>query len=147
MESTLGICHALGVWFGSERLAYPHQHFTLLINGKPLPLDELKREVLQLLRVEVELPFERAVGQTSSTLEHGDRLVQHLFKAHSAFSSRAILSKNVYLCGHIFYTPFRLGKQWAWLASRPTLFWTPPAWNHTPWPPLNVRPTRASKPR
>jgi hypothetical protein len=73
----------------------------------------------------VELPLERAVGQASSTLEHGDRLVQHLFKAHSAFSSHAVLSKNVYLRGHVFYTLFRLEKQRAGLVPRQTLFWTP----------------------
>jgi hypothetical protein len=46
MEPTLCFCHALGIWFGSERLADPHQYRTIFIDGQPLPLDELKREVL-----------------------------------------------------------------------------------------------------
>src|SRR5262249_53159902 len=111
MEPTFCLCPAVGVWLCSERLASPHQHLTMLIDGKPLPLDELTREVLQCLGIKVELPLERAVGQASSTLEHSDRLVQHLFKAHSVFSSRAVLSKNVYLRGQPFYTRFRLEKQ------------------------------------
>src|SRR4030095_1602165 len=36
---------------------------------------ELKREVLQCLVIEVEMPLEHAAGQTSSTLEDGARLV------------------------------------------------------------------------
>jgi hypothetical protein len=125
MEPTFCLCHALGVWFCYERLAYPNQNLAILIDGKPLPFDELKREVLQLLGIELELPLERAVSQAPSTLEHGDRLVQHLFKPHSAFSSRAVLSKNVDLGGQPFYTRFRPEKQWMCAASGHPLFWTP----------------------
>src|SRR5262249_46221209 len=117
MKPTFCLCPAVGVWLCSERLASPHPHLTILIDGKPLPLDELKCEILQFLGIEVELPLERAVGQASSTLEHGDRLVQYLFKAHSAFSSRAGLSKNAYLGGQLFYTRFHLEKQWVCAAS------------------------------
>src|SRR5262245_1620159 len=121
MEPTFCLCPAVGGWLCSERLASPHQHLTILIDGKPLPLDELKREVLQCLSIEVELPLERAVGQASSTLEHGDRLVQYLFKGHSVFTSRAVLSKKVSVRGHAFYTPFRLEKQRVCLVPRQTL--------------------------
>jgi hypothetical protein len=83
-------------------LACPDQDFALLIDGKALPLDELKREVLQFLGIEVELPLERAIGQAPSTLEHRNRLVQHLFKAHGAFSLRAVLSKKIHFFGQFF---------------------------------------------
>jgi hypothetical protein len=35
------------------------------------------------------------------------------------------MSGKVYVRGHVLYTLFRLEKQCGWLASRPTLFWTP----------------------
>lgn len=35
------------------------------------------------------------------------------------------MSGKVSVCGHVFYTLLRLEKQCGYLASRPTLFWTP----------------------
>ena len=94
VETPLGICHALGVWFHGQRLACPDQDFAILIDGKPLPLDELKREVLQCLGIEVEMPLEHAVGQTSSTLEHGDRLIQNVLKRHTWSSLSRLIPRR-----------------------------------------------------
>jgi hypothetical protein len=95
VETPLGVCHALVALVGGTWLACPDQDFAIFIDGKPLPFDELKCEILQFLGIEVELPLERAIGQASSTLEHSNGLVQYLFKAHDAFSLRAVVSKYV----------------------------------------------------
>jgi hypothetical protein len=49
---------------------------------------------------------------------------QHLFKAHSIFSSRAGLSKNVSLCGQLFSTLLCLEKQGVQHPGPHTLFRT-----------------------
>ena len=71
------------------------------------------------------MPLEHAVGQTSSTLKHGARLVQHLFKAHDVFSSPCLFSNNVHLLGRVFYTRFGPEKQCWSSTSRPILLRTP----------------------
>src|SRR5262249_40210633 len=45
-------------------------------------IEELLLEIVQRGLIELELPLEGAVSQASAPLEHGDRLVDHLFKGH-----------------------------------------------------------------
>ncbi len=53
-------------------------------------------QVFEGFVIEVKLPPEGAVGQTASTLQHGDCLVKYLFKRH-ALPSDSCLSLLGYL--------------------------------------------------
>ncbi|HSX83500.1 MAG TPA: hypothetical protein VLQ80_33715 [Candidatus Saccharimonadia bacterium] len=52
-------------------------------------MDEFLREILEKRVVEIELPFEGAIGHAPSALEHGNRLVQNLLEGHGQPSSAA----------------------------------------------------------
>ena len=47
-----------------------------------LAIDQLVLHIFQGRVIELELPLEGAVGQTSTPLEHGHRLVEDLPKGH-----------------------------------------------------------------
>ena len=47
-----------------------------------LALDEFVLQIYQGRVVELELPLEGAIGQASTPLEHGDRVVENLLKGH-----------------------------------------------------------------
>src|SRR5438094_5179803 len=66
-------------WRGGRRYggAGPDQYCTVFITRQALAHDEF---VLQI--VELELPFQRAVGQAPPALEHSGRLVENLLKGH-----------------------------------------------------------------
>jgi hypothetical protein len=57
------------------------------VQTRPLP----SLSIASPLKLSLEMPLEHAAGQASSTSEHGDRLIQHLFKAHDTFSSHTAL--------------------------------------------------------
>jgi hypothetical protein len=61
---------------------HPHQYFPVLVHGQALPLDELSLQVLQGVILELELPFERAIGHAASPSEQGNRLIQNLLEGH-----------------------------------------------------------------
>ena len=42
--------------------AHPDQHFTVLIGGEPLALDQFNLQILQRFIIEPKLPLERAIG-------------------------------------------------------------------------------------
>jgi hypothetical protein len=63
-------------------VAGPDQDGAILINGHLLGLDELDLEIVEGVIVQVELPFERAIGHAASTLEHGQGLVHNLLEGH-----------------------------------------------------------------
>jgi hypothetical protein len=60
----------------------PDQHSPLLIEGDLLGIDELDFEVLQILIVEVEAPFERSIGYAPLALEQVEHLGQDVIKRH-----------------------------------------------------------------
>ena len=86
METTLCLCHAWGVWCGCKRLACPDQYLAILIDGQPVPLDELNPEVLQCLGIEVELPLEGAIGHAAPLAQQGDHLIHDRDKVHPVSS-------------------------------------------------------------
>jgi hypothetical protein len=47
-----------------------------------LGLDDLGFEIFEDIVVEIELPFERPVGHTSSALEDGKNLVEYVIEIH-----------------------------------------------------------------
>jgi hypothetical protein len=47
-----------------------------------LGLDDLGFEIFEEIVVEIELPFERPVGHTSSALEDGKNLVEYVIEIH-----------------------------------------------------------------
>jgi hypothetical protein len=47
-----------------------------------LRLDKLDLQVFEGLIIELELPFERAIGHPAAALEHGDSVVKDLLKGH-----------------------------------------------------------------
>jgi hypothetical protein len=53
-----------------------------------LALDEFIRQVVEGVVIEVKLPFERPVGQASTTLEHLDGLVQDVVEVHDGLSAK-----------------------------------------------------------
>ena len=65
-----------------RHVAGPDQDVAILINGHLLGLDELDLEIVEGVIVQVELPFERAIGHAASTLEHGQGLVHNLLEGH-----------------------------------------------------------------
>ena len=55
---------------------------SLFIHRQALAIDELVLQIFQGCVIELELPLEGAVGQASTPLEHGHRLVEDLLKGH-----------------------------------------------------------------
>src|SRR5262249_41387532 len=54
----------------------------VFIHRQALTVDQLVLQVCQGRVIELELPLQRAVGQASPALEHGNRLVENLLKGH-----------------------------------------------------------------
>src|SRR5215467_14497070 len=75
METTLCFYHTLRVWLGGCWSTRPDQDAACLIHGQTLALDEFVLHIFQIRIVELELLLEGVVGQASTPLEHGDRLV------------------------------------------------------------------------
>src|SRR5262249_20755217 len=83
-------CSRLFPWLESRgggarrrvRTTRPDQHGPLFIDGEPLAMDEFSLQVLQVGVIQGELALKRSIGQAPSTLEHGNRLVEDLFKGH-----------------------------------------------------------------
>jgi hypothetical protein len=63
-------------------VAGPDQDVAILINGHLLGLNELDFEIVEGVIVQVELPFERAIGYAASPLEHGQGLIHNLLEGH-----------------------------------------------------------------
>src|SRR5947199_172728 len=59
------------------------QHTTVFIHGQTLTVNELLLQVCQDVIVELELPFEGAIGHASTALEQGNGLIQQLLKSHA----------------------------------------------------------------
>ena len=84
--------------WGSDRRGYrarssfPDQHLAILVHGQALGPNDFDLQVLQDVIIEIELPFERAIGHASAALEQGNSLVQQLFKGHGGPSSRPDLN-------------------------------------------------------
>src|SRR4029434_10335528 len=60
----------------------PDHDFAILIRREALSLDEFNREVLERRVIQLELPLERAVGDSATSLEQTYRLVENLLKGH-----------------------------------------------------------------
>src|SRR5205823_256827 len=69
----------------------PYQHFTVFITRQPLALDEFHRQVFEEGIIQVKLPFEGAIGHPPAALEHGNRLIEDLFKVHQHASISVVL--------------------------------------------------------
>ena len=61
----------------------PDQHVTVLIDREPLAFDEFLFQVVEARIVEVELAFERSIGQASTALEQDNGLVEEFVKRHT----------------------------------------------------------------
>src|SRR6266446_4515201 len=75
-----------GSWFRC-RFACPNQHLTVLIDSKPLDLDDLHFEVFQIRVIEGKLALQGAVRRPSSLLEEGNHLVEYVVEIHYRPSS------------------------------------------------------------
>jgi hypothetical protein len=62
--------------------AAPDQHRPLLIRRQTLTVDKFNLEVLERLVIELEVPFEGAVGHTTALAQEGYRLIDHCDKVH-----------------------------------------------------------------
>jgi len=58
----------------------PNQHVTILVRGPPLYPDDLPREVVEGVIIELELPFERAIGHAAATLQDGHGLIHNVLE-------------------------------------------------------------------
>src|SRR5262249_17750397 len=67
---------------GHIRTTRPDQHFPIVVHREPLALDDFNLQVFQGFIIELELPLERAVRHSTTSLEHGHRLVENLLKGH-----------------------------------------------------------------
>ena len=82
---------------GGDRLGWrarasrPDQDCALFIDGDPLGLDEFHLEIFEGVLLEMELPFERTVGDATATLEHIPRVIQNLLEGHGRPSAAAVL--------------------------------------------------------
>jgi ABC transporter substrate binding protein len=72
---------------GGDRLGWrarssrPDQDFAIFIDGYPLGIDEFHLEIFEGVIIEIELPFERAVGDATATLEHCPRMIENLLRS------------------------------------------------------------------
>jgi hypothetical protein len=80
-------------WRSRGGVAGPHQDFAIFIDGYPLGIDEFRLEILEGVIIEIELPLERAIGHATSTLEHGQGLVQNLLEGHGRPSTALALPR------------------------------------------------------
>jgi hypothetical protein len=71
-----------GWWRGGCSVPSPDQYFPLLIDGKPLGVDDLLLEGLQGVGIQGELELERPGGNASSLSQEFHDLVQHCVKFH-----------------------------------------------------------------
>ena len=63
-------------------IAGPYEDTAVLIQCQALAVNEFVLESLQVCLVELELELQGAIGQAAASLEHGDGLIQYLFKGH-----------------------------------------------------------------
>src|SRR5437764_944894 len=78
------------LWIGGRlrfHFANPNQHLTVLIDSKPLDLDDLNFEVFQICVIEGKLAFQGSVRRPSSLLEQGNHLVEYVVEIHYRPSS------------------------------------------------------------
>jgi len=86
-----------------RHIAGPNQDVAILINGHLLVLDELDLEIIEGVIIQVELPFEHAIGHTASTLKHGQGSVHNLLESHRQPSTALALvprKRNVHQGGN-----------------------------------------------
>src|SRR5215470_12029120 len=67
---------------GRRSTPHPDQDFAVLVNGESLALNDFSLQILEVGVIEIELPFEGAIGHAAAALEHGDGPVQNLLKCH-----------------------------------------------------------------
>jgi hypothetical protein len=91
------------------RTSSPDQDSFPLVDRHLLGLDELGLEIFEVVIVQVELPFEGAIGHAASALEHGHRLVQDLFKGHCRPSIRLVCATGVWSDPYRLLTPLSPG--------------------------------------
>jgi hypothetical protein len=87
VETPRCICHALGVWFRCKRLACPDQDFAILVDGQAQGFDDLGLQIFEVVIIEIELPFEGAIGHAASPLEHSQGLIDNLLERHRRSSA------------------------------------------------------------
>jgi hypothetical protein len=68
---------------GWARASGPDQHATVFIHGQALTVNEFLLQVCQEVIIQMELPFEGAIGHASAALEQGNSLIQQLLKSHT----------------------------------------------------------------
>jgi hypothetical protein len=66
-------------------------------DGEPLPLNEFKLQVFERRIIQLELPLQRAVGQTTPLPKENDCLIQDRDKVHPVPSLSGALLGCVYV--------------------------------------------------
>jgi hypothetical protein len=77
--------HTDGGWRSGGGLALPDED-ALLIHRHALAVNEFLLEVLQCRVIELKVPLEHPVGDTTAALQHREGLIHHLFKGHRCLS-------------------------------------------------------------
>src|SRR5437870_2318412 len=73
---------------GRRSTPHPDQDFAILVNSESLALNDFVLQILEVGVIQIELPFEGAIGHTATALEHCDGLVQKLLKCHLSPSTQ-----------------------------------------------------------
>src|SRR5262245_16466554 len=79
--------------------ANPHQHPPIFINGQPLGLYDFRREVCQVVIIDLQSTLQRTIGDPSITLEQHQDLFEMFVKRHHfpspfAYDTSTWLSRN-----------------------------------------------------
>jgi hypothetical protein len=85
VQGRVGVWGALGLFSGRWRRCCappPDQHRARLIHSDALGLNEFSLQVLEGVIIELELPFERAIGHAATALEHRHRVIENLLEGH-----------------------------------------------------------------
>src|SRR5262249_25648159 len=69
----------------------PNQATAVVIDHLWVGVQEFVLEILEGIIIQVELPFERAIGHAASPLEQGNRLIESLLKGHGRPSTTLAL--------------------------------------------------------
>ena len=80
-----GVCLG-GRGCGGGSLASPDEDALLLIHRHALAVNEFLLEVLQCSVLELKVPLEQTIGDTTAALQHREGLIYHLFKGHRCLS-------------------------------------------------------------
>jgi hypothetical protein len=73
----------------------PDRYFAILIDRKPLTLDDLALEVFEGGVISTEQALQRSIGHVATTLEEVYNPVEHVIKFHNQYSTFASIVRSV----------------------------------------------------